>query len=249
MINSIWTGLLDIVYPRNCVLCKAYHPATARDPLCPACRGRLPWNTPPFCVRCSRHLESVSEEGLCPSCRAHPPHFDEGWALLRYEGTARELLHKFKFQDKTSLRRTFAALLGEFIARYGLDFPGCHGVIPVPLHEVRLRERGYNQAALLAAGVARELALPLREDVLQRARHTPRQSGLGAKERWTNIEGAFRIKNPAAIAGRAAILVDDVLTTSATASEAAKTLKDAGASRVTLITLAIAPCGSCAITS
>ena len=249
MIKSLWTGLVDIVFPRNCVLCRAYHPATARDPLCPACRASLPWNTPPFCIRCARHLEAVSEESLCPSCRAHPPHFDEGWALVRYEGPAREILHKFKFQDKTSLRRTFKTLLGQFMARYELAFPGDPLVIPVPLHGVRLRERGYNQAALLAAGVAEELSLSLREDILQRARFTPRQSELGAKDRWTNIQGAFRIKNPAAIAGRAVILVDDVLTTAATASEAAKTLKDAGASRVTLITLAIAPCGSFAITS
>ena len=249
MINSIWTGLVDIVFPRNCVLCRAYHPATARDPLCPACRASLAWNTPPFCVRCSRHLETVSEESLCPSCRSHPPHFDEGWALVRYEGTAREILHKFKFQDKTSLRRTFTKLLKQFIARYDLHFPGGPLVIPIPLHMVRLKERGYNQAALFAAGVARELSLTLREDILERARFTPRQSKLGAKERWTNIQGAFRIKNPATIAGRAVILVDDVLTTAATASEAAKTLKGAGASRVDLITLAIAPCGSCAITS
>ena len=249
MIKSVWAGLIDIAFPRNCMLCRAYHPATARDPLCPRCRAGLPLNKPPFCVRCSRHLNNVSEEGLCPSCRERLPPFDEGWALLHYEGPARELLHRFKFHGKTSVHRTFATLLHAFTERYALQFPDAAMVIPVPLHPARLRERGYNQAALLAACVADEFKLPLKNDVLIRRHHTPRQSELSAKDRWTNIKGAFRIKNSADIVGREIIVVDDILTTTATASEAANTLKDAGASRVIIITLGLASCGSCVTTS
>ncbi len=249
MLKSIWTGIIDIIFPRNCILCRAYHPATSRDPLCPDCREKLPWNTPPFCVRCSRHLSGVASEELCPSCRAHPPHFDEGWAMLRYEGHGREILHRFKFHNKTSLCRTCAVLFSEFSARFSLTFPDTAIVIPVPLHPARLRERGYNQSGLFAASIARKLGLPLYENILQRQRHTDRQSKLEAKDRWTNILGAFKMKNLTDIVGREIILVDDILTTGATASEAAKTLKDAGASRVTVITLAIASCGSFATTS
>jgi ComF family protein len=249
MIKSIWAGLVDIIFPRNCMLCRTYHPATAHDPLCPRCREKLPLNKPPFCIRCSRHLNNISEESLCPSCRAKLPPFDEGWALLHYEGPTRELLHRFKFHNKTSVCRTFAALLHEFTERYALQFPDAVMVIPVPLHPTRLRERGYNQAALLAACAAREFKLPLRENILTRAHHTPRQSELSAKDRWTNIKGAFKIQNSSDIVGRAVIVVDDILTTTATASEAAKTLKDAGASRVIIITLGLASCGSCATTS
>jgi ComF family protein len=249
MLESIWTGLKDIAFPRNCMLCRTYHPATARDPLCPHCRAELPLNKPPFCIRCSRHLNNVSEEGLCPSCRSRLPPFDEGWALLHYEGPVRELLRRFKFHNKTSVRRTFATLLHEFTQRYALQFPDAEMVIPVPLHPTRLRERGYNQAALLAACAANEFKLPLRDDILSRTNHTPRQSALGAKDRWTNIKGAFRIQNSSDIVGRAVIVVDDILTTTATASEAARTLKDAGASRVIIITLGIATCGSCVTTS
>lgn len=249
MLKSIWTGVMDIIFPRNCMLCRHYHPATARDPLCPRCRAMLPVNKPPFCIRCSRHLNNVTEESLCPSCRNRLPSFDEAWALLHYEGPARELLHRFKFHNKTSVRHTFATLLRGFTQRYALQFPDAAMVIPIPLHPVRLRERGYNQALLLAGCVAREFNLPLREDILIRARHTPRQSELDAKDRWTNIKEAFRIKNSDAIVGRAIIVVDDILTTTATASEAANTLKDAGASRVIVITLGLASCGSCATTS
>ena len=249
MIKSIWTGLIDIAFPRNCILCRTYHPATARDPLCPRCHRTLPLNKPPFCLRCSRHLNNVSEEGLCPSCRERLPPFDEAWALLHYEGPTRELLRRFKFHNKTSVRRTFAALLHAFTQRYALQFPDAAMVIPVPLHPTRLRERGYNQAALLAACAADEFRLPLREDILLRQHHTPRQSELSAKDRWTNIKGAFRIKNSNDIVGRGIIVVDDILTTTATASEIASTLKDAGASRVIIITLGLASCGSCATTS
>ncbi len=251
MIKDIYRGLIDIIFPRNCLLCRHYHPDTAHDPLCPSCRDALPWNKPPFCVRCSRHLEALTEESLCPSCRAHPPHFDESWALLRYEAGGSELLRRFKFRDKTSIRHTFAALLKNFMARYTLQFPQAAMIIPMPLHAARLRERGYDQAALLGACAASVLHIPLRTDILRRQRHTRRQSGLPAKDRWTNIQGAFTI-NPvltADIVGREIILVDDVLTTGATASEAAKTLKDAGASRVIVITLAIASCASYATTS
>ena len=250
MWSSILTGLTDIIFPRNCILCRRYHPATAHDPLCPPCREAVPWNKPPFCVRCSRHLDSLTEESLCPSCRAHPPHFDEGWALVNYDGPVRDLLLRFKFHDKTSIRLTFTTILKEFIARYTLRFPDAAMVIPMPLHPTRLRERGYNQAALLGACMAQELNLPLMENTLQRQRHTLRQSELPAKDRWTNISGAFTI-NPvfaADIVGREVLLVDDILTTGATASEAAKTLKDAGASRVIIITLAIASCASYATT-
>jgi ComF family protein len=206
-------------------------------------------NKPPFCLRCSRHLNNVSEEGLCPSCRARLPPFDEAWALLHYAGPVRDLLHRFKFHNKTSVRRTFAALLHAFTRRYALQFPDAAMIIPVPLHPTRLRERGYNQAALLAACVADEFKLPVRDDILIRERHAPRQSDLSAKDRWTNIKGAFRIKNSDDIVGREIIVVDDILTTTATASEIANTLKDAGASRVIIITLGLAACGSCVTTS
>ena len=249
MLKSIWTGIVDIIFPRNCILCRNYHPATARDPLCPRCREALPLNAPPFCIRCSRHLKNVSEESLCPSCRARLPHFDEAWALLEYQGPTRELLHRFKFQNKTSVRRTFATLLHAFKERYVLSFPDAVMVVPIPLHPARLRERGYNQAALLASCVAEEFGLPLRKDVLSRSRATRRQSELDSKDRWTNIKGAFRIKNSDGIVGCEIIVVDDMLTTTATASEAANTLKDAGASRVIVITLGLASCGSCVTTS
>ncbi len=249
MLKSILSGLADLVFPRHCILCRQYHPRTALDPVCPSCRNSLPWNTPPFCARCSRHLQAVSEESLCPSCRQNPPRFDEAWALLRYESTARDILQHFKFHNKTSLRHTFTTMLAYFINQYSLRFPNAAAVIPMPLHPVRLRERGYNQAGLLAESAAHILGLPCRYDILERTRATPRQSELDAKERWTNIKGAFRIKPLADITGSTIILVDDIVTTGATASEAAGTLKDAGASRVIIISLAIASCESCATTS
>ncbi|MBF0619038.1 MAG: ComF family protein [Candidatus Omnitrophica bacterium] len=127
-----------------------------------------------------------------------------------------------------------------FLTRYELRFSTADMIIPVPLHATRMRERGYNQAELLAERAADILGKPLQNGLLVRHRYTPRQSELGQKERLNNIANAFSIKSRLQIQGKSVILVDDLLTTGATASSAAGALKAAGASKVTLLTLSIA---------
>ncbi|MBF0331354.1 MAG: ComF family protein [Candidatus Omnitrophica bacterium] len=230
--QSLLTGLLDIIFPRNCILCRGYHPLTAHDPLCPDCYKKLPWNKTPLSLRSTPSI-----------------HFDRSLAILHYKGHAQTLLKQFKFHNKTSIRRTISRLFRDFIKLHSLDI-GTHAlIIPMPLHPTRLRERGYNQSTLIAQGIADTLNMPLCEDILERHRATAHQSQLHAKDRWTNVGHAFRILPLADIVGREILLIDDILTTGATASEAAKTLKEAGASRVTVITLAITACGSCTTTS
>ena len=110
----------------------------------------------------------------------------------------------------------------------------------MPLTDTRLRERGYNQALLLAQGLSQILQIPCLTDQLERTRHTARQSDLCEKERWTNILGAFKMKPLSAVKGQKLLLVDDLLTTGSTASEAAKTLKAAGTVKVGIIVLSLA---------
>lgn len=131
-------------------------------------------------------------------------------------------------------------LMAGFIRRHELDIAQFDQIVPVPLSPTRLRERGYNQAELLAAGVASLFNVPLSVRNLVRLRHTQSQVFLPQKERWTNISGAFTISFPNKIKGRNVLLVDDLLTTGATASEASKALKHAGARRVGVLTFAIA---------
>ena len=240
MLKLFLSGLTDLIFPRNCILCHQYDEETNENPLCRSCQEKIPYNHPPFCVRCSRHLEAYSPEGLCHDCQKRLPDFDLAWGFTLYKPPMRELIQSFKFQNKTCLRKTFTHIAQTFLERYPLSFQEFDAIIPMPLTPTRLRERGYNQALLLAEGLSQILRLPCLTDQLERVRHTPRQSDLGEKERWTNILGAFRMKPLSAIAGKKIILVDDLLTTGSTASQAAQTLMAAGAVKVGIIVLSLA---------
>ncbi|MBF0122462.1 MAG: ComF family protein [Candidatus Omnitrophica bacterium] len=152
----------------------------------------------------------------------------------------KELIPSFKFQNKTSLRKTFSHIAHTFLNRYSLHLKEFDAIIPMPLTPTRLRERGYNQALLLAEGLSQILHLPCLTDQLERIGHSTRQSDLGEKERWTNVRGAFRMKPLSTVKDKKIILVDDLLTTGATASEAAHVLKTAGAVKVGIIVLSLA---------
>lgn len=239
MIKPLLSGLLDLFFPRNCILCRRYDPATASDPLCPACFQKVRFNHPPFCLKCSRPLPAFSVEGLCRDCLDFHPAFDYAWAATLYAGPVEQLLPRYKFHNTTSLRKTFSGLIRTFLDRYELRIDA-DIIVPLPLHPTRLRERGYNQAALIAEALAQSIGIPLVTSGIERTRHTSRQSELGRKERFTNIKSAFRITRPNYFEGRHVLLVDDLITTGATVSEAALALKSAKANRVGVLALAIA---------
>ena len=152
----------------------------------------------------------------------------------------KKLIHLFKYGDKTALRYHFFERMASFIEIYHLDLSHFDLIIPVPLHNARLRERGFNQAQILAQMIAEEFNIPQTLNNLKRFRLTKNQAALNQKERWTNIQGAFTIKCSGALNKKNILLVDDLFTTGATSSEAARVLKQAGASKVSVLTLAIA---------
>lgn len=152
----------------------------------------------------------------------------------------RGLMHRFKYEQRTYLRHIFCELMIEFIKTYYLDIHQFDLIVPMPLSTTRLRERGYNQSELLAARISSYYEIPLCSKNLLRLRHSPSQSTLSLKERWTNVHDAFRIKNHEIFKGRSVLIIDDLLTTGATASQAASTLKKAQAKTVGVLTLAIA---------
>jgi len=130
--------------------------------------------------------------------------------------------------------------MASFIREYHLDIGQFDWVAPIPLHPSKLRERGFNQSLLLAEQLCRNFDKKLRPDVLLKVRQTKNQAELSQKERWTNMEGAFRIKRSEKVSGKNILLIDDLLTTGATASEAARALKENGAQKVAVYTLAVA---------
>jgi ComF family protein len=174
---------------------------------------------------------------LCGSCRKRRPGFDYARSAARYEDALREALHAFKFRG----RRALAAPLGDLLAE-AVEGRLPHGdpdlLVPVPLHPRRERERGFNQAALLARRVGRAWGCRVGDRVLARAVATPSQTELDAPARRANVRGAFRLRRPELIVGRHVVLVDDILTTGATLSECARCLREGGAARVGALTVA-----------
>ena len=233
---------LDLVFPALCPLCASTLAERRRDPLCGACWEAIARLAPPGCDRCGLPRPTfdpappggtIPGELQCGACRADPPGWDWARAGAEYGGVVRDAIHAFKFRGKRALARPLAALIGEQWP------PGARDVaalVPVPLGRPRERERGFNQAALLAERLARGLGVDVRPRWLARMRDTQPQSDLGAAERRANVRGAFAA--PAAVAGCHVVVVDDVLTTGATVAECARALRAAGALRVGVVAVA-----------
>ena len=189
---------------------------------------------PPWCRCCGVPL---GIEGLCGACRVRRPQFAYARAALLYGGVAREAIHAFKFGG----RRGLAHPLGDLLAGLGgAALPGATPdvLVPVPLHPRRARERGYNQALLLARRLEWAWGVPTVADDLRRVAPTRPQTDLDATERRRNVRDAFGGRRSDLIAGRHVLLVDDVLTTGATAGECARILYRAGATTDGVVTVA-----------
>jgi len=195
-------------------------------------------NRPPFCPKCNRHLKTI-DQPKCRECLEKRIRFDFAWAACQYIDPVRDLICRFKYGQRTYLRRAFAKWILQFIQLYNLDIGQFDIIVPIPLHLSRYRERGYNQSLLLAGPVAGHFGIDLDAHALIRTRPTSPQATLSEKERWTNIRGAFRIRNPSRYYGKNILIVDDLLTTGATASEAAHAFKRIGTGTVGVLTLAI----------
>lgn len=240
MLTDLVAGFIDLIYPACCILCKNHlTPVEKPHQLCFACQKTIAKNRPPFCRRCSRPPENPAHF-FCLSCQETPLAFDQSWGAFLYTGTMQRLIHLFKYGHKTGLRHFFTDQILSFVESYHIDVSQADCLVPIPLHPARLRERGYNQSRLIAELIAQELRVPVISHNLIRTRHTPNQARLTQKERWTNIQAAFKIKNPKEFRGKKILIIDDLYTTGATISEAARLLKAAGADEVKALVLAVA---------
>lgn len=228
---------LDVLLPPLCLGCRTH--ITAHDALCPACWRRINFVRPPLCDRLGLPMP-YDTDGLMISAAAvaNPPGFDRARAVASFDGTMRELIHAFKFHDTHHARRLFGRWLAE-AGRELLD--DADVLVPVPLARWRLLTRRFNQAQILAAETGCIAKKPIRPFALVRSRSTPHQVGLTRTQRRRNVSGVFRVPahETAFVSGKAIVLIDDVITTGATASAAASTLKRAGARRVDVLALAI----------
>ncbi|HEY1773239.1 MAG TPA: ComF family protein [Gammaproteobacteria bacterium] len=218
--------MLRFLYPPSCLLCGTKG-AGDRD-LCTECFSELPWNRHP-CPRCAAPLPPDADTPLCGECIKQLPSWDEAKSPLAYGFPVDKLVQRFKFEGDLAVGRLLGSLLADYLAAGG-EKPDC--IVPVPLHDSRLKERGFNQAAELARPIHRRLKVPVRLDLCERARATEIQSELDAAERKKNLRDAFAMK--ASVQGMHVALLDDVVTTGATAETLARTFKEAGAARVSL---------------
>ena len=231
-------ALLDIALPPICHICHTFIPNAGALHICPDCRDRLPPVKSPICPVCGIPFIGAGNDHRCGACLTHPPGYDSARAPFLYEGPLRDLIHSFKYSQRTHLRYPLALLTLEGLgARF---FSGCssHLLVPVPLHRSRLRQRGFNQAVLLGRVLSKRLSVPMVPDALVRVRPTEPQISLSAAERRGNVKGAFAVKRRDDIAGKRILLLDDVMTTGSTLDECARELKKAGACEVMALTIA-----------
>jgi predicted amidophosphoribosyltransferase len=231
------TAALHLVYPPQCLTCEAQ--VTTDFALCPDCWRETPFVAGLVCDLCGTPLpgQDPGHAVHCDDCLSVARPWSRGRAALLYQGNARDLVLALKHGDRMDLALPAARWLHR--ACLPMVEPGML-VAPVPLHWLRLIRRRYNQAALLAGGLARLAGLDHCPDLLQRQRRTPTQDGRGREARFANLQGAIRIhpRRRALLAERPVMLVDDVMTSGATLAAAAEACLAAGASRVVVAALA-----------
>jgi len=226
---------LDVVFPPTCLCCRAA--VAEANALCGACWRAMRFIERPFCDRLALPFEHEIGEGvLSAEAVDHPPAFQRTRAVVCFEdGPARRLVHRLKYSDRMELARP----IGAWMARAGADIlDEADALAPVPLHFTRAWRRQFNQAAVLAREIARHCDKPVEFGLIERARRTRSQVGLSRAERAQNLQGAFRCPPTAALAGRRIVLVDDVMTSGATANAAASMLLRGGARAVDVLVFA-----------
>ncbi len=196
--------------------------------LCEECGAKAIRIAPPFCAKCSEPFEgAITSTFTCANCAHRTIHFDAAVAAYRGRGIVRRIIHDFKYGRQIHLRH----LVGRWLCA-ALDDPRLRGrrfdvIIPVPLHPTRKRERGFNQASLLAELLSAQISIQS-QPLLERIRYTTTQTALDRAERMENLHNAFRLRKNMNVRGLRVLLIDDVLTTGSTLSECARVLKDAG---------------------
>jgi ComF family protein len=227
-------AVVDGVLPPRCLACGAT--VDEIDALCGKCWAAMTFFAPPWCAVCGLPFPHPMGEGaVCGACAAHPPSWNRARSVLRYDRHSRRLVLMLKHGDQTHLVGAF----GRWMQRAGGEvLAGADLLVPVPLHWTRLFRRRFNQAALLAQAIRAAGGPPVGADWLVRRRRTPSQGFMGPAARARNVRGAFALRRGRSVAGKRVVLVDDVLTTRATAEECARILRRAGAEHVGVLVLA-----------
>jgi ComF family protein len=237
MFLDLARGLRQLVYPPVCARCGTLVSVSDTD-FCPDCTRELTDDPHFTCPRCASSVGQHADVSAgCPQCHEERFYYDSVFRLGAYDGALRDVILAMKRRDG----ETLGECLGRLWARHHADrFRALRVdiVVPVPLHWLRRLRRGHNQSEHLSAAIASLIGAEHRPGWLRRIRHTPSQVSSTPSDRRTNVRGAFRAARSANLKGKSVLLIDDVLTTGSTASEAARALRDAGAQSIHLAVLA-----------
>jgi len=232
-------ALAAVVFPAPCRICEETLVTASRVPVCTACLDKLQPLTGPHCARCGRPFASevaaAGAQPLCQLCRRGVYDFDSAHSFTTYDDHAMKAVVLLKYHRVAPLAGWFAARLAELVRREKIV---ADVVVPVPLHRARQRQRGYNQAELIARPLAKLLGLPLQPVLLVRTKPRLEKHRLTRKERWSSVKGAYRTREGTRIDKHRVLLVDDVVTTGATLDACSRALRIAGAAGVIGVTVA-----------
>lgn len=235
-IKRVLRAVKDLCFPPSCICCEKSLDESLLL-LCDHCLGELYFTEAPFCSRCGKVFPGKEGENhLCTACMKSSLYYNRARSLFIYDDRVAGLVHGLKYRCNTAILETFNLLKTK--SRCLKDLSAADYILPVPLHVKRLRQRGYNQALLLARTFFGEEKNKIKNNILLRARNTPSQTGLSGVERRKNLRNAFRVDDQKDVSGKNILLVDDVFTTGTTVNECAKVLIKAGARNVDVITLA-----------
>jgi len=229
---------LNFVYPPVCQLCGEEAADYDKGYIGPICFSRVKRIKPPFCERCGLpYYGDITGTFECSNCKGVRFYFKNARSALIADEFVLGIIHAYKYNAQVWLEKFLASELIK-AALGAIQKGGYNFIVPVPLHPLKKRERGFNQAACIAKHLGTASGLPVREDLVMRVVHTRTQTTLSKKERLKNVTGAFGPISDTDITGSKVIIVDDVFTTGATTNACARVLKDMGADEITVWTVA-----------
>lgn len=238
-LSFIKKSLFSALMPEICLFCGSLD-LNVDSSICPECLSSLRWVSQPICKVCGQPLRtgSVVHPNLCGTCLSSPPIYDTARYGLYYESSVRAAITRFKFDSSLASSKPLAEFLVQTFYRYYADVK-FDVILPAPLHTKRLLSRGFNQTVILSRRLSKATGIPLDRTGIIKIRNTEPQARLSRSKRLSNLSNAFEIKHVKQMIDKRVLIVDDVSTTGATITEAAKVVKKAGASYVGILVLAL----------
>ena len=241
--KKIEESFISLFLPAECKICSKPLKSSNRSFICEECWNKVEWLEPPYCSRCSKpfspsETSPINSFSICAECKKNSLYFKKVFVPTLYVGVMKKIIHIFKYERKRGVIRGIKKIMEIYFSQNHFPFSRLHLVVPIPLYRKKLKERGFNQAELLARIIAEYFNIKLSKNNLKKIKPTKSQTKLSASERIKNMKGAFIVKSKEEFCGKNILLVDDIYTTGATVKEAAKILKRVNTKEIYAFTLA-----------